>query len=66
VEIRWGTAGSAALSARIKGQWRNGVRNVHPRDGNHIACDLTVYEARLSFLSVNYLTLLDRFRSYVA
>jgi hypothetical protein len=47
VQIQWGTAGFAALSARIKGQWRNDVRNGHPRDGNHIARDLTVYEARL-------------------
>jgi hypothetical protein len=30
-----------------KGQWRNRVRNIHPRDGNHIARDLTVYEASL-------------------
>ena len=47
MQIRWGTAGFAALSARLKGQWRNGVRNGQPRDGNHIARDLTVYEARL-------------------
>ena len=40
MQIRWGMAGFAALSDRLKGQWRNGVRN-------HIARDLTVYEARL-------------------